>query len=84
MVFAWCFATPTSAHKTDVDSMEKINYKIGDVVPQSGMYICVPCGYAQHFEVGSTFTTCEACFAGTTDGPDGYQDSENEFWQLLA
>ena len=61
-----------------------ILYKIGDVVPESGSYLCVPCGYIQHFEVGGVFTTCEACLAGTENGPEGYQDPEGEFWQLLV
>ncbi len=61
----------------------KALYKIGDTVPESSVYLCVPCGYAQYFEAGSKFTTCEACLAGTPDGPEGYQDPENEFWQLL-
>lgn len=59
-------------------------YKIGDVVIQSCMYVCVPCGYVQYFEVGNFFTTCEACFAGTDLGPVGYQDSASEFWQLVG
>jgi hypothetical protein len=59
-------------------------YKIGDAVLQSGMYICVPCGYVQNFEAGSVFTTCEACLAGTSDGPPGYQDGQSEFWQYAG
>lgn len=57
-------------------------FSINAVVPVTGSYICVPCGYIQYFEVGSLFTTCLACLAGTADGPIGYQDEE-EFWQLI-
>ncbi|MDQ5919741.1 MAG: hypothetical protein QG668_468, partial [Patescibacteria group bacterium] len=32
---------------------------------------------------GEVFITCEACFAGTGDGPMGYTDEGSEFWELL-
>lgn len=59
-------------------------YKIGDIVQQSGMYVCVPCGYMQYFEAGSVFTYCLACLAGTSDGPAGYQTPAAEFWQFMG
>lgn len=62
---------------------EKKLYKIGDVVPVQGAYVCVPCGYVQMFEQGELFITCEACLAGTQDGPLDYQDPEVEFWELM-
>ncbi len=62
----------------------KTLYKIGDIVPEHGMYMCVPCGYVQEFLKGDQFTTCELCFAGTIDGPEEYTDSESEFWELLG
>ena len=58
-------------------------YKIGDMIPQSGNYICVPCGYVQYFLMGEQFTTCDACLAGTNDGPEGYKETEAEFWQFI-
>jgi hypothetical protein len=58
-------------------------YKIGDPVPTSGMYLCVPCGYVQPFNAGDLFTTCEACLAGTADGPQDFQEPEAEFWQFM-
>lgn len=58
--------------------------KIGDVVSQSGMYVCAPCGYMQRFEAGGIFTTCDACLAGTENGPEGYRNAESEFWQFLG
>jgi hypothetical protein len=58
-------------------------YKIGDIVPVSGAYLCIPCGYVQEFDKGTLFITCEACFAGTSNGPEGYQEVEAEFWELL-
>lgn len=59
-------------------------YKIGDRVLQSGMYVCVPCGFMQYFEAGTKFRTCEACLAGTENGPAGYQNEEAEFWQFVG
>lgn len=59
-------------------------YGIGNAVPQSGMYVCVPCGYMQYFSAGENFTTCTACFAGTADGPVGYQEEESEFWSFVG
>lgn len=65
-----------------VTLLEKL-YKIDDVVPQSGQYLCVPCGYVQYFNEGNLFTTCDACLAGTADGPEGYKQDEADFWQLI-
>jgi hypothetical protein len=65
-------------------SEEKSLFKIGDVVPESGEYICVPCGFVQRFEAGKQFTTCEACYAGTDIGPDGYTEPDAEFWEKLT
>lgn len=59
-------------------------FAIGDVVSISGYYVCVPCGYAQYFEAGTKFLTCDACLAGTEYGPDGYQEENSEFWTLIT
>lgn len=59
-------------------------YRKGDAVPLSGQYVCVPCGYVQYFEVGTAFSECFACLAGTVYGPEGYREGEAEFWQLLG
>ena len=59
-------------------------YKIGDLVLITGNYVCVPCGYVQFFKAGDIFITCEACYAGTDLGPEGYQESGSEFWQFIG
>ena len=61
----------------------KALYAVGDIVHQSGLYVCVPCGYTQQFVAGDTFTTCEACLAGTENGPEGYREPNAEFWQYV-
>ncbi|MBI2056580.1 MAG: hypothetical protein HYT37_04380 [Candidatus Sungbacteria bacterium] len=58
--------------------------KIGDTVSQSGMYLCVPCGYMQYFEAGQNFTTCDACLAGTENGPENFREETAEFWQFIG
>ena len=59
-------------------------FKKGDVVLQSGQYVCAPCGYIQYFERGALFTECLACLAGTEFGPEGYRENEEDFWQFLG
>lgn len=58
-------------------------YAIRDIIPASGSYLCIPCGYVQYFEKGEKFTECLACLAGTSFGPAGFQSDADEFWQLL-
>jgi hypothetical protein len=64
--------------------MEEKLYAIGEIVPQSGLYVCVPCGYVQQFQEGKVFLTCEACLAGTENGPEGYQEEDAEFWSFVS
>lgn len=63
---------------------ERTLHRIGETVPESGLYLCVPCGYMQRFEAGALFTTCEACYAGTDIGPAGYTEPDAEFWQFMG
>jgi hypothetical protein len=70
--------------QTPIKVLEKELYKIGDVIPQTGMYVCVPCGYIQQFIAGELFLTCEACLAGTENGPVDSQDPDSEFWQFIG
>lgn len=82
------FKTPSFSFMLDLvatqEVLVKTLYKIGDVVPQHGMYMCIPCGYVQEFQVNDLFTTCELCLAGTDEGPDEYTEAEVEFWELLG
>ncbi len=67
---------------TDISTDEL--FAIGELVPVSGLYVCVPCGYTKQFTAGELFPTCDACLAGTEYGPEGYQEEEVEFWSLIA
>ncbi len=68
--------------KIIVDSTNTI-FSVGEKVPFSGRYVCVPCGYTQYFEKGDMFTICEVCLAGTPDGPTGYESADSEFWEYV-
>ncbi|MBD3251333.1 hypothetical protein GF380_02645 [Candidatus Uhrbacteria bacterium] len=64
--------------------MEKVKrYNVGDMVPFTGAYLCIPCGYVQVFEQGEAFVPCDACQAGTSLGPEGFQDHEEDFWERM-
>lgn len=41
---------------------ELATYKVGQVVEESGYYICVPCGYKRRFVAGERFKSCLKCF----------------------
>ena len=70
---------PSPMHTTITRTFRK-----GDIVPASGVYVCVPCGYMQYFVEGASFIECVACLAGTPDGPEGYREDEQEFWQFVG
>ena len=58
-------------------------FAIGELVPISGLYACLPCGYTQQFYAGYLFPTCDACLAGTNLGPEGFQEPEAEFCSFI-
>jgi len=41
----------------------------GQVIKESGEYLCRDCGYIETFEVGKIFPVCEVCLAGDPEGP---------------
>ena len=36
-------------------------YKVGDIVAETGIYVCVPCGYKKHLKKRERFPACIAC-----------------------
>lgn len=43
---------------------EKTNtavYKVGSLVPEDGIYICIPCGNKQYLKAGTRFKSCLKC-----------------------
>ncbi|HVM90345.1 MAG TPA: hypothetical protein VMU11_00410 [Verrucomicrobiae bacterium] len=65
-------------------TLTKTLFAVGEVVPESGWYLCVPCGFADEFMAGDAFPVCKACLAGTSDGPDGYTEPHVEYWERLT
>ncbi len=37
-------------------------YKVGEKVPESGFYICIPCGSKKYLKAGKYFKSCLKCF----------------------
>lgn len=65
-------------------NQEKHQFAIGDAVPETGLYLCVPCGFVEEFQAGDLFPTCRACYAGTSEGPEGYTEAHVDFWERFA
>lgn len=40
-----------------------LTFKVGEPVPESGYYVCVPCGYKKYYKKGESFTSCMGCMA---------------------
>lgn len=36
-------------------------YKVGNIVPEDGEYVCVPCGMKKYFKDGDRFPNCVKC-----------------------
>ncbi len=64
--------------------LTKALYQINDIVPEDGLYLCIPCSYVAEFKAGELFPTCDACYAGTDMGPEGYTDVHVDFWEKYA
>ena len=66
--------------------MEEKLYKVGDVIPQAGEYVCVVCGVVveylpRHIEKGAVFGVCPLCHSGSENGP---KKTHEEFWKFVA
>jgi len=48
-----------STYKNEND--DTTTYKVGDVVPEDGLYICVPCGNKKYLKTGERFKSCLQC-----------------------
>jgi len=36
-------------------------YKVGSIIPEDGLYICVPCGNKKYLKAGAHFENCLKC-----------------------
>ena len=41
----------------------------GQLIQETGEYLCRDCGYIESFEAGNVFPVCEVCLAGDPEGP---------------
>jgi hypothetical protein len=51
------------------DQPEGDYWRWGQIVPETGDYLCKDCGYIEEFQQGDVFPICEVCQAGEPDGP---------------
>lgn len=60
----------------------EITFNKGDAVPQTGQYVCAPCGFKKDFSKGEKFTECISCFSGTPEGHEEYAEGL-ELWEKV-
>ncbi len=61
-------------------------YKVGDLLPKAGRYICTVCGliieYSEaHIKNGAKFSGCTLCHSGTEEGP---KKPHEDFWEAIS
>lgn len=56
----------------------------GDRVQAEGDYVCVPCGYRRHYQVGQQFAECLSCFSGTPEGQHEEFVEGLEMWEPVT
>ena len=54
----------------------------GEHVPESGEYVCAPCGFKRQYSKGEAFAECTSCFSGTPDGHEDFADGL-ELWEKV-
>jgi hypothetical protein len=53
----------------------------GQIVTESGDYLCIDCGFIESFEVGEIFPVCEVCLSGDPSAVDA-KEAEG-YWELV-
>lgn len=61
-------------------------YKVGDLVPAAGRYVCTVCGFSieyleKHLAYGVKFPVCPVCHAGEEGGAKAPHE---DFWKKVA
>lgn len=59
---------------------ERETYHKGDTVSEESDYVCVPCGFRNHFKPGDVFPECTSCLSGTEEGHEDYVEGL-ELWE---
>jgi hypothetical protein len=55
-------------------------YRWGQIVPETGDYLCKDCGYIAEFQQGDIFPICEVCQSGEPDGPS---TPDQGYWERV-
>jgi hypothetical protein len=55
-------------------------WRWGQIVQETGSYLCQNCGYIEDFKQGEVFKVCDACQAGE---PDGACSPSEGYWEKL-
>jgi hypothetical protein len=55
-------------------------YAWGQVVPETGEYLCKDCGFVADFEAGDVFPVCEVCQSGE---PGSASTPEMGYWEKI-
>ncbi len=69
------------ANYKDVDPDADGLWRVGQIVPKTGEYLCVDCGYIEELQEGSVFPVCEVCLSGDPEGPSLV---EKGYWEYLG
>ncbi|MFA6512173.1 MAG: hypothetical protein WCV86_03565 [Patescibacteria group bacterium] len=62
--------------------MESTTYNKGEPVPNTGQYICAPCGFKKEFKKGESFPECTSCLSGSAAGREEYIEGL-ELWEKI-
>jgi hypothetical protein len=62
------------------DQPEGDYWRWGQIVPETGDYLCKDCGYIAEFQQGDIFPICEVCQAGEPDGPS---TPDQGYWERV-
>jgi hypothetical protein len=58
-----------------------LHYRYGQIVPKTGEYMCIDCGYISEYKAGSVFPVCEVCLSGDPNGP---VSTDKGFWEFIG
>lgn len=68
--YNWLEVSNTFQLNYNNNNADKDNYWAwGQIVKETGEYLCIDCGYIENFQAGTVFPVCEVCLAGDPEGP---------------
>ena len=78
--FNWIEVFGQFADNYSSDELDDGFYKWGQIVPETGDYLCKDCGYIAEFQQGDIFPICEVCQSGEPDGPS---TPDQGYWEKV-